>query len=572
MAKRKKRRHRGAAGKANTDLTAHIQSLGLKTVNEYQAWCREQGFNGALNKSWQERRQERKIADMAIDQELADQELMRHISELGLKTVEDYMAWCSENDMSTGLQKSTGQRKKERELAERLQSDAVLAKMKDHTRRPQDAIRAIYDGQLSEAELNRPHLQKMQVAFDGLGRDKRGKQALLQLLLHVEKRGDLFDVKPALGRLGQQDGNTFIEGLGTLASWHKHWLRDPSEWRPDSHNARKQFASLARHLLVKYEVPSFMDVAWFLSVDQHAHQQQKWFVDVGMGGNIRKADIPLTLTKKMAHLFLNAPDDYTIYEAFRWGQILGLGGEEPLVRAVNGTRLGESFAHEDFWHTVIHFFVNNPMLDPDEVGPLVDFMQNQKYEPREEVVNGETVELPPAQPNFAIKARSMNKLLHQMEMWHRGLTRKERLPSRVWAPSEITPLAWTQTNKYGHVLAEWRIVEILNTRELQAEGRYMHHCVGSYAKNCKNGNISVWSMQVTPIDAGETHRVMTIAVQNRSNKITQARGKCNALPNGKTPSGKRTGFNKEYERYLRRSRQVLFQWREQEGLSMGPNV
>lgn len=572
MAKRKKGRHRGAAGKANADLEMHIQSLGLKTLGQYQAWCKDHGFNGALNKSWQERRQERKVADLAIDQDLADQELMRHIAELGLKTVDDYTAWCADQGLSTGIQKSDSQRKKERELATRLQSEAVLAKMKDHTRRPQDAIRAIYDRQLSEAELNRPHLQKMQAAFDGLGRDRRARQALLQLLLHIEKRGDLFDVKPALGRLGTQESNTFIEGLGALAGWHKHWLCDPSEWRPESHNARKQFASLARHLLSKYDVPSFMDVAWFLSADQNAHQQQKWFVEVGTGSNIRKMDIPLTLTKKMAHLFLHAPDEYTIYEAFRWGQILGLGGEEALVRAVNGTRLGDSFEHEDFWHTVIHFFVNNPMLDPDEVGPLVDFIQNQKYEPREEVVDGETIELPPEQPNFAIKARSMNKLLHQMEMWHRGLTRKERLPSRVWAPSEITPLQWAQTDKYGNELAQWTITEILNTRELQAEGRHMHHCVGSYAKNCKNGNISVWSMQVTPTDAGETHRVMTIAVQNRSNKITQARGKCNALPNGKTPNGKRTGFNKAYERYLRRSRQVLFQWREQEGLSMGPNV
>jgi len=121
-------------------------------------------------------------------------------------------------------------------------------------------------------------------------------------------------------------------------------------------------------------------------------------------------------------------------------------------------------------------------------------------------------------------------------------------------------------------LARWTITEILDTRELSAEGRSMHHCVGSYAKNCKNGNISVWSMQVTPVDEGETHRVMTIAVQNRSNSISQARGKCNALPSGKTPSGKRTGFNKAYERYLRRSRQILFLWREQEGLSMGRNV
>ncbi|MCE2434397.1 MAG: hypothetical protein J4F29_15975, partial [Candidatus Latescibacteria bacterium] len=198
--------------KANADLTAHIRSLGLTSVGQYQAWCRDHGFNGALNKSWQERRHERKVADRAIDEELAEQEFMRHISALGLKTVADYTAWCNAHGLSTGTHKSVAQRKKECDLAERLKSDAVLAKMKNHTRRPQETIRAIYEGKLSEAELNRPHLQKIQRAFDGLGRDRKGRRALLQLLLHVEKRGDFFDVKPAVVRLGPSEGNTFIEG------------------------------------------------------------------------------------------------------------------------------------------------------------------------------------------------------------------------------------------------------------------------------------------------------------------------------------------------------------------------
>ena len=69
-------------------------------------------------------------------------------------------------------------------------------------------------------------------------------------------------------------------------------------------------------------------------------------------------------------MFLQTPNQYTIEEALRWGQILGLEGEQPLVRAVNGTPLGTTFDNEDFWKTVIHFFVNNPMLDPDHVVQL----------------------------------------------------------------------------------------------------------------------------------------------------------------------------------------------------------
>ena len=318
-------------------------------------------------------------------------------------------------------------------------------------------------------------------------------------------------------------------------------------------------------------MPAFMDIAWFLGGEDEARQQQGWFVHVGTGGNIRKADVPLTLTKKMAHLFLESPHDYTIYEAFRCGQILGLGGEEPLVRAVNSTRLGSSFDCESFWHKVVHFFVNNPMLDPDEVGPIVDYIHNQKYVSREETVGGEVVRLPPEQPNFSIKGRSIVKLLRQVEFWHRQLARQNRLPAKVWEPAGFNDLDWTETDNYGNKKDHWTITELVTVKELSLEGRRMHHCVGSYANNCKNGRTSVWSMQVTtPED--ETHRVMTIAVQNGSRSITQARGKCNARPNGRTPSGKRRDFSKEYERHLRKSRHVLFLWREQEGLSMSRGV
>ena len=112
----------------------------------------------------------------------------------------------------------------------------------------------------------------------------------------------------------------------------------------------------------------------------------------------------------------------------------------------------------------------------------------------------------------------------------------------------------------------------LSAKELAVEGRSMHHCVGSYVSNCKGGNTSVWSMQVQMPEDDETHRVMTIAVNNGSRSVSQARGKCNALPSGKTPNGRRKDFTKEYERFLRKSRHVLYLWRQQEELSMSGGV
>ena len=61
----------------------------------------------------------------------------------------------------------------------------------------------------------------------------------------------------------------------------------------------------------------------------------------------------------------------------------------------------------------------------------------------------------------------------------------------------------------------WMIQELLSNRELMTGGRGMHHCMVSYAKNCRKGNTSIWSLQA--VDGGDQKRqsVMTIAVDVR---------------------------------------------------------
>jgi hypothetical protein len=401
--------------------------------------------------------------------------------------------------------------------------------------------------------------------FGGLT-DDAAREAYLNILLHTEKSADLFGVKPAVSSIGAVDGNTFLEAMGQIARRHSEWLRDVDDWKPDTHNSGRQFGALVRHLLCQYAVPGFMDASWFTGSDLAAARRQDWFVHVGTGGNIRKADIPVRLTKRMAHLFLEAPDDYSVDEAFRWGQILGLGGETPLVRAVNGTFLVAGFEHEAFWSGVIHFFVNNPMLDPDQVGPIVDYIRIQKFTPQEIVEPGGVVRTAdPPQPNFAIKGRSVDKLLRQVDTWHAQLARETRLPQNTWKPSELGPFAWESDTE-----EKWTVKELLSTKELSQEGRAMSHCVGSYANNCRSGNISVWSMQVED-DEGAPHRVMTIAITG-AKRITQARGRFNALPSGKTPNGKRKALERKYQNYLGQSRKILRFWREQEGLTIAPRI
>ena len=504
--------------------------------------------------------------------------LERHIRELGLTSEEAYQAWCLDQGLGKELHKSPNLRQKERELAKKLLGEAALSHRRRGTRHPGHTIDLLYKDELKKEELGVEYLKKIQTLFNVSRKDETAHRALRDLLIHVERFGALFEMEPAIPHLGRVEGNTFVEAMGALSRQRGAWIRPVEDWRPNSHNPRRQFNSLARHLLATYDVPFFMDAAWFQEEETIALQQQDWFKHIGDGQNIRTADLPVKLTKMMAHCFFTAPDALPIERALRWGQVLGQGGSESLARAVMDSRL-ESFEHETFWETVIQFLVNNPMVDPSLVGPIIDFIHNQKYEPREIVRPGGGVErLEPSKPNFAVKARSAGKLLTQMEAWHEELGRdfaaedeptgRGRKSLIKWDPSGIGSLLIREEDPQTGENTAWMIQELLSSRELSTEGRAMRHCVSSYAKNCRKGNTSIWSLQAVGADQ-ERQPVMTIAVDVRRKNITQVRGRYNMVPVGKAKSIKQQSLSRAYLRLLARSQRIFQRWMAKEGLRLG---
>jgi len=515
----------------------------------------------------------------AHEQERNDRKLKRHLRALGLKSEEEYQAWCINRGLGKGLRKSTNQRQKEREIAKRSQADARLTQKRRHTRHPRNTIALLYRSELGKEKLGADYLKMIRTLFKKIGDQTRVRRAFYDLLIQVERYGSLFGADPAIPYLGPVPGNTFIEGLGMLARQREVWIRPIADWRPNSHNPRRQFNHLARYLFATYDVPFFIDAAWFQEDEAVAQKQQGWFRHIGDGQNIRTADIPVKLSKMMGHCFSMAPEGLPIERALRWGQVVGQGGSESLARAVMSSRLGMHFEHEDFWETVIKFLVNHPMLDPALVGPITDFVHNQKYEPREIVRPGGAVELAgPPQPNFAVKGRSIDKLMRLMEEWHEDLGQelpvddngtfgRGRKALVKWEPSGIGSLRILEEDPQTGERITWMIQELLSNRELIAEGRAMHHCVASYGKNCRKGNTSIWSLQA--VDGNqERQAVMTIAVDARSKNVTQVRGRYNMAPVGKAKDSKQRSLNRAYKRLLARSQRVFQRWMSQEGLKL----
>jgi hypothetical protein len=284
-------------------------------------------------------------------------------------------------------------------------------------------------------------------------------------------------------------------------------------------------------LIARYEVPVFLDAAWTQGLTPEGVRYQGWYKHIGQGRNIRTADdMPIPLTKRQAHHFLRAPDDFDIPSAFRRAVIIDLGGDERLVRSILGTRIGTAFDAEGFWTSVFRFFIDHPLLDHAHHGPIIDFLLNQKFLPS--VPNPLTdppgqPPLVPPQPNLSLKGRTPESLLHAVREWHHSLSNIRTAPITTWGPSGFPP--FVHEEGAGEDRRRFEVTELLTTAELIEEGRAMHHCVGSYAGSCASGRTSIWSLRKW-IESGRAVRLATIEVSSKPRSIVQVRRKWNKLP------------------------------------------
>jgi hypothetical protein len=381
--------------------------------------------------------------------------------------------------------------------------------------------------------------------FEGL--NGRTRHTLERLLYLVRSQTDLLRPTGAGGVHEDLGWLNIICGLLALASQCDDWLRPADEWVPSGDGPWPRFASLAQHLFANYPMPPFMASVWLRGTDSEAVRRQVWYKHMGLGRNIRTADVPLALTKRMAHEFTQAPDHYSADMALRWGQVRGLGGSTELARAIVATRLGRAFEHEDFWRTVVHFFVNHPDLDLEHVGPIVDYVHNQRFVAQEVFVEEGDFSPDPPQPNLSMKGRTPRSLLQQVDEWHARLRQQQRVRAFRWGPSGIGGFRWVESEEGRPGYCCWTIRELLSSGELYREGVAMCHCVASYARACARRESSIWSMRFEV--PGHRYRALTIELDLRTRTIWQARRHRDAMPTQK-------------------HRRILELWARQEGLTI----
>jgi hypothetical protein len=254
----------------------------------------------------------------------------------------------------------------------------------------------------------------------------------------------------------------------------------------------------------------------------------------------------------MAHRFAQAPHRYTATAALRWAQVHGPGGGEALARAVVGTRLGKVLENEDFWESVLYFFINHPSLDLAQVGPIVDFLQHQRFEWREAVSpEGAFGKQPPPQPDFSMKGRTVASIGRLVKEWHQQLGQDTHQPALSCRHSPFKDFRLEEGSEERGNMRVWTITELLTSRALVLEGRALRHCVATYGGSCARRQTSIWSMQVE--NKTGRRRLLTIELDLPTRMIWQARGKSNRMPH---PA----------------EREVMDRWAAQQGLRIAESV
>lgn len=452
------------------------------------------------------------------DAPVLNDRMRRHIGQLAVRSLAAYLEWCREHGFRVSTDKSSYDRAEE--LQAHLDGRAKIADQARIHHNPEKLIEKACAGEVAAKDIKRPQLHLFCRSIEQSLSDQASRTSLRKLLLAVNERADfLFD-----SATFEAHTVRYVDALTKLNDRRRQWLRPLDEWRSPSHNGRKQFSSLVRHLMAEYPVPEFMDQAW-LRTDTPAERYRSWFCHLGAGNNIRTADTPVPLTKLMAHHFLTAPDTVSIEAALRWGQIHALGGDRTLFEAVLGSRIGTNFKDEEFWLSVIRFFVLNPLLDRRHVGPIVDYLYNQKFHVEEVYLgHGRVERRPPPQPNLTMRGRTAASMLAQVERWHVELGRGRGAEKTVFRRSPLRTLELA-TGRDGENV--WRIRQLTTGAELLTEGRVMHHCVASYANSCASGACSIWTMELHHPDRVEKRQTIEVS---RLGQIVQCRGKHNRLP------------------------------------------
>lgn len=371
--------------------------------------------------------------------------------------------------------------------------------------------------------------------------------------------GPLHGVKPDIAEFAVMGG--FIG----LARRHALWIRPLAAFR-GKRNATPLIAQLARHLLVRWQMPVFMDSVWCAApylrphVDAVANADwsgvgefRDWYADVGAGQPFDCETAPryfrasdrkefnrhYNVTGPDPHIVMQAPDHFHLPsdwdKLLGWSEIRRAGASVEQANNWSNTRLsslilgtGTDFVpRRAFWRDFVRFLVANPDFPFVQLDPACRYFYEETCR---------------RWPNISMKGRTTRSVLRDLHAWHLRLVELFRRGDAGREPSARSlsaNAAWAPSGRRGFVIGAeqndlfrpsscWIVTELLSARDLAAEGANLEHCVLLYGRKCQAGQVSIWSLRRAGPHS-PLRRRLTIEVTS-DGQIVQARGPRNRWP------------------------------------------
>ena len=318
----------------------------------------------------------------------------------------------------------------------------------------------------------------------------------------------------------------------TINTNHNNWIKEPNTWinnhkTKDIDTLRR---SLIRYVFAKYTAPKFLEKVWlpttttdkFYKRDTETWIEDRrdtdnpqvrfvpWYLTVAQGGSLYKEHTKGILSKKETHIFLKAPPKFSVIQNIWWSKAFSESDNIGIAGRVAESNLIRKSYENEFWISVLRFFVRFP-TNIHEMNDLLDFFSYMHNE----------------NEHYTLKGRSIESVRERCEEWHRFLNKQQNMNGKTWVGNTEIP-DWTYIQGKDAKKIVWSITQIKNGKDLLKEGQAMRHCVVAYKNPCIKGTCTIWSLTSTDY-AGTTKRNLTLEL-SKNHIIYQAKGLANRSP------------------------------------------
>lgn len=321
--------------------------------------------------------------------------------------------------------------------------------------------------------------------------------------------------------------------LVRMCAYEANWIRAPETWRaPEQTDVKTIMRSLLEHVFVRYRVADFLYHAWQVRGDLR-WRERDWFVQLAQGASWRDLQgLPRTITRRALHECAKAPEDLSIAQGLRWGQVLACGGGPRLARAVVRSRVAHDMTNDAWWSRLIAKFAAAGEPCARYFGLVADlFVEMFHHDQQGRVDALLTLPLRELRAHAWKYWRDAAAALsvHLPEWQQRSVTHPEcrrqlsSLMRQTWHP--LIPRSLQR--RYLVRTAVLSLRELTSAAELIAEGREMRHCVARYTSICLRKRSSIFSLIIH--DAEEEER-LTLEVCRKTREVIQIKGRWNQAP------------------------------------------